>query len=338
MRVTIRQAQELTARCFRGAAVSPADSKWVAELLVDAEARGKATHGLVRVGPELTRLRDTQREAPSISHDTKVSCCIDGGGGQGYVVARLGLEKVLEKAVDTGLALVAIHNVGHTGHLGFFVRKLAHEGLIGVACGHCMPLVAPEGTAEAVLGTNPVAFAFPQPTGRIEGGIDDEVAFVSDLATSQITRGEILVKQRTGGLLDFGVALGIDGKITTDATRVTTILPIGGHKGSALALAIQGLCLAAGGAAIPPPGRRYALLLAAIRPDLFVSREAFDAELVELMDGVKGARLRPGASPTRLPGEESASRFRRACRDGLEVEDELWAELQTLAKPDGRLR
>lgn len=74
------------------------------------------------------------------------------------------------KASDLAVSLVKEHGVGivgsnHTfsssGAIGYFARQIAEAGFIGFVCVGTITFVAPTGSAEAILGTNPLAYAFP---------------------------------------------------------------------------------------------------------------------------------------------------------------------------------
>ena len=94
------------------------------------------------------------------------------------------------------------------------------------------PSMAPFGGAEAFTGTNPIAIAMY--TGR-------DLLFSADMATSVVARGKIRQSARRGIEIPGDWALDEHGNPTTDPNEALkgTLLPMGGPKGSAIALAVD---------------------------------------------------------------------------------------------------
>jgi len=100
-------------------------------------------------------------------------------------------------------------------------------------------MVAPPGGAKPALGTNPIAFGFPMQGDPL----------VIDLGTSAFMGTDLQFRQRLGIPVPEGVAIDERGRPTTDAAaaRRGALLPFGGHKGYALALAMHALGVLASG-------------------------------------------------------------------------------------------
>ncbi len=120
-----------------------------------------------------------------------------------------------------------------SGRSAYYVEMVARAGLIGIHTVAAPPMVAPLGGARPALGTNPIAFGFPM----------DGDPLVIDLGTSAFMGTDLQFRQRLGIPLPEGVAIDEHGRPTTDAAaaRRGAILPFGGHKGYALALAMHAL-------------------------------------------------------------------------------------------------
>jgi (2R)-3-sulfolactate dehydrogenase (NADP+) len=99
------------------------------------------------------------------------------------------------------------------------------------------PLVAAWGGKRRFLGTNPLAFAVPRPGGP---------PLVIDMATSATARVNVVEAASQGRPIPLGWALDRDGQPTTDPQRALdgTVAPLGGYKGTGLALMVE--ILAAG--------------------------------------------------------------------------------------------
>src|SRR5256886_8367224 len=165
----------------------------------------------------------------------------------------------IERASTHGFALVAVNDIWMSGRSAYYVEMAARAGLIAIHTVAAPPMVAPLGGAQARLGTNPIAFGFP-----MEGD-----PLVIDLGTAAFMGTDLQFRQRLGLPLPEGVAIDEHGRPTTDAAaaRRGALLPFGGHKGFALALAIHALGVLCEGTADP---ESVGDLFIAFKPDLFV--------------------------------------------------------------------
>src|SRR5690606_14411405 len=94
------------------------------------------------------------------------------------------------------------------------------------------PTMAPWEGRDAILGTNPLAAAFPSSDGP---------PVVIDMATSAVARGRIRKAARAGEAIPADWALDEHGQPTTDAAAALkgTVQPLAGAKGYALTLAVE---------------------------------------------------------------------------------------------------
>src|SRR3546814_8643752 len=90
-----------------------------------------------------------------------------------------------------------------------------------------LPILAPAGAAERLLGTSPFGFAAPTTDDRI---------FLIDMAMSRVARGKLKFAAQRGEQVPLGYALDSAGRPTTDgkAAFEGTMLPFGEHKGAAM--------------------------------------------------------------------------------------------------------
>jgi len=293
----------------------------LAAILTDAEAGGRRSHGLIRVRPMLDYL-DSHGHSPGVWLRSGPSGALyDGRQGLGYLVAWHTTEKAIELAGASGLAFAGATGATHTGPIGYFAAMCARQGLVGICFANCSPFAAPFGAVSPVLGTNPVAFAFPR---RGE-------PLVVDFGTTAVTYGECRVAISEGRRLPEGVALDNRGCPTTDPLAAISdgvLLPFGGHKGYALALAIQAMTSALiGSPAVPEPGKDYGFCVIAIRHDLLTPAEEYERTLDELTSAVLNSRPADPEQPVRLPGERTGLRREKAVLEGIGIPDSLYREI-----------
>jgi len=308
------------------AGLHEAHAALVADALIEADLRGRPTHGLIRLTSILERLKRMARRPARIEIDRGAAVLVDGGNELGYLVSDFCTRLVIERCQAHGLALVAAHDTTHAGMMGYFVEPIARADLVGACFTNCLPKTAPAGATEAVFGTNPLAVAIPT----------DGDPILLDFATSAVTIGDMMLAARRGQALPEGTAYDAAGHPTTDPARARegALRAFGGHKGSGLALIIQLLSTAFTGATVfPPAGRDYGYVVMACDPYLFVSREAFQASVAELTSAVKSARREPGVAEVLLPGERAFRTRRKALAEGIEIDEDVHRLLTTSEPP-----
>jgi L-2-hydroxycarboxylate dehydrogenase (NAD+) len=330
MNVDRTEAVEVAARAFRAHGIPASDATLTAEVLVSADARGKRSHGLLRL-PRFVRGIEHGNVAPDgeirVSGDGAVAL-VDGGSRLGPVVATEAIGEAMARADEHGVGVAGVHNSNHLGMLGYYTDQARRDGYVAIGTTNTEPAMPPWGGSEPVLGTNPIAIGLPT-----------EPPFNLDMSTSAISRGEVLHRKEEGEQLPAEVALGPDGSPTRDpATALEgTILPFGGPKGSGLAIAVEvlagGLVTAAMGTDVTgtynteDPCTKGDLFLV-IDPDALASdfRERVDAFFSDLKDSERAE----GSDAIRLPGEASVQADITAAE--VPIDEELWAEVRTLGE------
>lgn len=210
--------------------------KHVVEALVTAELRGIRSHGLSMLTVYLQRVRCggiVPHALPEVIKEYGGLVWLDGQGGFGPAAAAEASELAVSLAEKLGVALVIVGNTNHVGALGCYTSKIAFQGYIAFMCSNANPTVAPYGGSEARLGTNPLSFAFPWPSGP--------GAIIVDLSTSAVAKGKIYQYAARGEPIPEGWALDRSGKPTTDPREAIEgiLLPMAGPKGYALAVAVD---------------------------------------------------------------------------------------------------
>ncbi|MFH1069299.1 MAG: Ldh family oxidoreductase [Candidatus Glassbacteria bacterium] len=297
------------------------DARIVADIIIDAEACGRRTHGLIRVQPMLKKLAGDGHRHGVWLKETSGSALYDGRNGLGYLVSHTATVKALELLRGSPVAVVGVRGATHTGPIGYFARMVALEGYIAIFMANCSPMAAPWGATTAVLGTNPITVGLPHRPWPI----------IADLATTATTYGDCRVAIEEGRRLPEGVALDKLGRPTTDPAEALhggCLLPFGGHKGYALAVIVQVLTSAfTGAAAIPPPTTDYGLTIFALHRDLLVEAGLYDSLTEQLVQAIKAARPEQEGGDVLLPGERSELSRERAVREGIEVPEKLYSSL-----------
>jgi L-2-hydroxycarboxylate dehydrogenase (NAD+) len=319
----------LTTIALQKNGISHEDSKIIVNHLLDGELSGHASHGFFRIpGIIKAAQKAGATGAIRIEQETPVSCLVDGGKRQGLVTALKGTEIAIEKAKQNKIAIVGGHNyVGTTGAMGYFVRIIADEGLIGFMIANSAEGVSPWGGAEMILGTNPICVGIPRMGNPI----------VSDLATSNWSYGDLSLAILEERRIPEGVVLDKDGNPSTDPHDADngSQLPFGGHKGYALGLAVEILAGpfvgAKAGVKAAPGSDGFTIM--AVSPALFVPSGLFKQQVNDLIGEIKASKKRPGVKEIYYPGEKSQrARDENRRSEYIDIVDQVIENVRKLAE------
>lgn len=204
----------------------------VADVLVRADLRGIASHGVMRLPAYVHKIRAglLKPDTPwTCLRETPATALFDADMGLGPVAGLWGMKEAIGRAEQCGVSAVGVSNASHFGIAAYYALQAVEVGKIGVAISNAAASMAPWGGVGPQLGTNPICVAIPT---------QDEVPLVLDMAASVAARGKIRMAQREGHPIPQGWALDANGQPTTDpqAAIEGTLLPIGGPKGYGIAL------------------------------------------------------------------------------------------------------
>jgi L-2-hydroxycarboxylate dehydrogenase (NAD+) len=312
---------DFTQTIFEKMGLSDAEARQAADILMRAELRNIATHGLVRL-PEYVRLWQNRRITVTpkftVVHETPSTALVDGGKGLGLVTAPKAMDLAIGKAKMAGTGWVAVRNSYHFGIAGYYAMKALEHDMIGIAMTNANPLVAPTFGKNGMLGTNPIAVAVPA---------GEEPPFVADFATSPVSRGKVDVFESEGKPAPEGLLQDQEGKITTDASilrkggALRTLggdVAHGGHKGFCLTAIVDIFTAVFSGAnfgptVVPTLGyvkdktgaedRGIGHFFGAMRVDAFQPADTFKAGMDEWIRTFRKAEPVAGQPRVIIPGD-----------------------------------
>ncbi|GAA5162603.1 Ldh family oxidoreductase [Pseudonocardia eucalypti] len=335
-RVSAERLAEFAARVLRACQVPPADAELVADSLVAADLWGHQSHGVLRLGWYVDRLRSgvmNTRTEPELVVDAGAVATLDGGDGVGQVLAARAATEAIERAGRHGVGVVAVRNSNHFGTAAYFTRMAPPRGCIGLLATNASAAMAPWGGREKRVGSNPWSIAAP---------LGGQRQLVLDIANTAVARGKIYLADNRGEPIPAGWAMAADGRPTTDPREAIAglIMPMAEHKGYAISVmmdVLAGVLTGSGfGAGIKGPyqaaersgaGHLYlALDIAA-----FLPVEEFVRRANQLVDELKATPPAPGASPIRYPGEGEMLAEQRHRAAGLELPAQTVADLDRVA-------
>jgi LDH2 family malate/lactate/ureidoglycolate dehydrogenase len=315
----------------------------VVEKMLYADVHGIDSHGCCML-PFYQRLRSEGRlnaaARAEIVHETATTALVDGGGGLGHVPSTIGMERAIAKCRDMGVGAVAVRNSGHFGAAGAYARMAVEQGFIGIATTSTpTPSVVPTFGRDAMLGTNPIAFAAPAARNP---------PFVLDMATSAASLGKMVERWRTGHAIPSGWAIDARGLPITNgrtAAEGRRLMPLGGdaehggYKGYGLAAVVEILSSVLPGVALAAPGSAgratVGHFLLAIDPARFLPDGAFGAGLDELIDRLHAAPPMDAADPVLVPGDPEHREVARRRRDGIPLTRSVFEDIRGVARAAG---
>ncbi len=255
---------------------------------------------------------------------------LDAAKGFGYVAAHRAMQRAIEKAQQSGVALVGVRNSNHFGIAGYHAWQAAKAGLIGWSFTNAKAEMAPWGSAQVVLGTNPWGIAIPR---------RDAAPILLDMALTMSGKGMMRWYMNEGRTMPENWALTPDGHTTSDPAKSMDgpLLPIGEYKGYGLSLVTDVLSGVMTGAlfagAVFQDDQNYDVghIMLAIRPDAFLSRRQFEERLETFIEEVKSTTPIDPRYPVRLPGEVEFERMQKRRRYGIPVSRETVEGLRSRA-------
>ena len=201
---------EFTTGIFMRLGCSREDADAVARVLVAAELRDHASHGMIRIKEyyELWKSgRVNARPDVRVVHETPSTAVVDGDRCFGMVAGMRSMRLAIEKAAVTGTGWVATRNSNHFGIAGYYAMMALEHDMVGICVTNANPLVAPTWSVSRYLGTNPLAVAVPALT---------EPPFVADFATTPIARGKLAVAEKKGEKVPLGYVQDAEGSPSDD--------------------------------------------------------------------------------------------------------------------------
>ncbi|WP_221038380.1 Ldh family oxidoreductase [Gelria sp. Kuro-4] len=321
----------------------PEDAEIVADNLIDASLSGIDSHGISRLGIYCKRLKlglVAHRTEVKVIRDAGIAALLSGGNGSGPVVGVRAMDLAIAKAKKFGLGIVGVRDSNHCGALAYYTSRAVTQNLIGFATTNAPSTMPPWGARVAYFGTNPLSYAIP--TG------DPERPIVFDIATSTVARGKIILAAKANKPIPEGWALDKDGYPTTDPKEALEglVLPLGGAKGSGLALLVEILSGVMTGAAVGPQiGSLYddfqkpqgvGHFFAAMQVGLLVSERDFYCRINELSKRLVALPPALGHEEVLLPGEPERRIKRERMDKGIPLTTEIMKELIAVGQSCGQ--
>ena len=317
----IEYLQQFSIRMFQHFGVPDDEAQLASDVLATSDLRGIESHGVARLYSYFDMLnagRINPNPKVKIVRESASTATVDGDNGLGLVVGPQANKIAMDKADEAGTGWVSVGNTNHYGIAGYYVLEALKRDIIGWSMTNSTKLVAPLWGGERMLGTNPIAIAFP---GK------EEPAIVIDMATSACAYGKIEIAKRKQEPVPKGWAIDKDGAHTEDPNQMVeggAQLPLGsfremgGHKGYCLASMVDILCCVLSGANWGPWAPPFALrqeipsrsvgkgighFFGAMKIDAFIDVDEFKSQIDDWVRTFRATKPQPGIDAVLIPGD-----------------------------------
>ena len=330
---------------FQAFGFSEEEATIIQDNLLTADLYGIESHGMqrmVRYHKGIENGMIDPKAVPEIVFETPVTAVIDAHEGMGQLVGHKAMTLAIEKAKQSGIGIVSVRNSNHYGIAGYYANMACKEGLMGFSCTNSEAIMVPTYGRLAMLGSNPIACAFPA----------DPYNFFFDASTTVVTRGKLEIYNKLEKPLPEGWALDKDGHPSTDAPDVLGnivkkngggIMPLGGsteqlgsHKGYGYGMICEifssilsmgdtsNYCMTGGKG-------RICHGFAAVNPAFFGDPAEIKAHFSTYLQELRDAPKAEGQERIYTHGEKEVAAVKDRMENGIPVNDNTMVEMLDLA-------
>ena len=247
----------------------------------------------------------------------------------GNLTAKKMMDRAIELAADHGIGLVALRNANHWMRGGSYGWQAAEKGYIGICWTNSIAVMPPWGAKECRICTNTLSVAIPStPITMIY------------MSMSMFSYGMLEVNRLAGRQLPVDGGFDDEGNLTKEPGVIEKnrrILPMGYWKGSGMSIVLDMIAtLLSDGASVAEVTQdnsdEYGIsqIFIAIEVDKLIDGPTRDAKLQRIMDYVTSAERADENQAIRLPGHEFTTLLAENRRNGITVDDSVWAKIQAL--------
>jgi len=341
--------EQFTRKVFEKMGCSPEDAKMATDVFIAAELRGYSSHGMIRIKDYYQLWKANRiniKPNVRIVHESPSTAVVDGDGAIGMIAATKSMQIAIEKAKSAGTGWVSTKGSNHYGFAGYYSMMALKHDMIGISLTIANPLVAPTGSVEPMLGTNPISVSVP--AGKYP-------PFVSDFSTTPIARGKLAIAAKKGEKIPLGWVQDANGMPSDDPdviTRGGSMVTLGGtiqhgsHKGYALSAIVDILSAVLSGANFGPfcpPSLAYLPVkeekvgegtghfFGAMRIDGFQKPEEFKSQMDLWIETFRNAKPASDCERVLIPGDIEREKEERIRREGINVIEPVQKEVKEIA-------
>jgi len=350
MNIDTKKARDFCERLFQAYGFTLDESKIISDVLIRADLYGIESHGihrLIRYNDEITSGQVDIKAKPQIVHETPVSACIEANKAMGQLTSVQAMKLAIQKAKTNSCAMVTVRNSNHYGIAGYYSEMAAKEDLAGVCMTNTEAICVPTFGAQAMTGTNAIAFAMPA----------EPYNFSYDASTTIVPRGKIEVYRKNEIPLPDNWALDETGKPSNDAALVIDniiakagggIAPLGGlgtlhggHKGYGLSVIVDIFCAIFSGGLTSnyvnrkPDHTGICHYFMAFDYGIFGDKKTIKANMSKFLQELRDSKKAEGQERIYTHGEKASLMMAERENGQIPVNEKTFNEMKLLAEKLG---
>lgn len=346
MKIEFNSTHKVIKDIFVAYGFSAENAEIITNSLLAADLSGIESHGvqrMVRYDDAIERNFVDVGANPEIVWETPISAVIDAKKSMGQIVSEQAMKIAIEKAKTSGMGMVAVRNSNHFGIAGYYAKMASKENLVGVAMTNSEAIMVPTFGRKAMLGSNPIALAFPA----------EPVDFCFDAATTVVPKGKLEVYRKAEKDTPDGWMVDATGEVCNNPDKVIKniddcagggILPLGGateqngsHKGYGFGMICELFTSVLSGG--PKSYQSYkepgvadsAHYFMAMNCNLFGDPDALKRSCSELLDDLRACPAKEGKR-IYVHGEKEAEYAKTVMETGIKVNIKTVEEIREIAK------
>lgn len=334
--VTLIQAGDLGEFCRQlstAAGAPQAAADLIADSLVASNLRGVDSHGVSLLPYYIAQWKTGAvdvRTRGRIGVEAGASMTFDGENAIGQLVAATCCDHASRLADQFGVGLVTARESNHFGAAAYWAERISAQRRIAIVLCNASSLVPPWQGREGRLGTNPICMAVP-------GG--EEPAWLLDMATTTVAANKIFKAfNNHAPTIPVGWAMDKDGVPTTNTIDAYhgLLMPLGGYKGSGLAVLVEILCAVLSGSAIstemgglrfPDRPVRVGQFYLAIDVPRLMPLDEFGSRMDKLIRVLKSSAPAKGYDEVLVANDPERRMQDERTRTGIPIDPGTWERL-----------
>jgi LDH2 family malate/lactate/ureidoglycolate dehydrogenase len=334
-----QKLESFAERILESVGVAAPKANLVAHSLVASNLRGVDSHGLQLLPFYVEQMEHGNINVAADGHvasETGGCLVYDGENAIGQVVAEQCCRHAIRLGKAHGIAMVVARESNHFGAAAFWAQQLSEAGLLGLVMCNASPLVAPWQGKEPRLGTNPICVSVPGPE-----------TWLLDMATTTVAAGKIFRAHFNHEPdIPAGWAMDAEGIPTTSTETAMNglLMPLGGYKGSGLAMMVELFTAVLGGGAMSTQlggirifgqPARVSQSFIAIDVTRFLQADEFHARMEDLVAMMKSSAPAKGFDEVLVAGEPEWRTEQERRKEGIPISPGIWQDLTTIAARHG---
>ncbi len=340
--VTVNQAVDFEKALYLSAGMNLKDALCIAEVLVEADARGVYSHGIQRNSLYLNRFArggNDPTARPKTVKQFGATALVDGCNAMGMVVGEYAMNLAIDLAKKHGTSAVSTTGSNHFGTCAHYLKMATDADMIAfVWTINCVNIMAPWGGTERQLGNNPFGIGAP---------CYKRPPVILDMATSVVARGKIVMARKTHTPIPDTWALDVKGNKTTDAEAAYwgTVQPFATYKGYGITFMNAVISAILNNSNFgpnmidlyeePEKIQNSGHLFQCIDINAIDDLDAFKKRMDFAIDYIKNGKKATGVKEIFVPGEIEANNWQESLEKGIVYPIEIIQEANQLAEKYG---